>query len=96
MSVLKEQFVAIKEGRLKDFGIVAFTGSGGMGKTKLLKSAKSVAAEMDFRLGLYMPTCWSWYKYLCTTVPTYMDIQIHVTNLPTYMHPNLPCIHTCI
>ena len=49
MEVLMVEVIAIKELREHQTGLLAITGSGGMGKTKLLKAFKANAMELGFR-----------------------------------------------
>lgn len=49
MEVLMAEVMTIKEKKEHQTGLVAITGSGGMGKTKLLKAFKANAMELGFR-----------------------------------------------
>lgn len=49
MEVLMAEVMAIKEQKEHQTGLVAITGSGGMGKTKLLKAIKATAMDLGFR-----------------------------------------------
>ena len=49
MEALMSVVTAIKEQREHQTGLVAITGSGGTGKTKLLKAFKATALDLGFR-----------------------------------------------
>lgn len=49
MEILLEELGNVTEHRGRKSGVIIITGSGGMGKTKLLRAMKSTAAQMNFR-----------------------------------------------
>lgn len=49
METLMSVVMAIKEQRENQTGLVAITGSGGTGKTKLLKAFKATTLDLGFR-----------------------------------------------
>ena len=50
MEVLMAEVMAIKEQKKHQASLVAITGSGGMGKTKLMKAMKATAMDLGFRV----------------------------------------------
>lgn len=52
MQVFMEELMHVSERTHKDFGVLIITGTGGIGKTKLLRAMKAKAAMMNFR-------CWN-------------------------------------
>lgn len=49
MEVFLEELVYVSEHTSQDTGVLLISGTGGMGKTKLLRAMKAKAAAMDFR-----------------------------------------------
>ena len=53
MAVFLEELMHVSEHTPRDPGVIILSGSGGMGKTKILRAMKAKAATMGFR---YTPT----------------------------------------
>lgn len=68
MEVFLEELVYVSEHTSQDTGVLLISGTGGMGKTKLLRAMKAKAAAMDFRWATLLQVLDTHKIYIRSTV----------------------------